>query len=220
MPDGNRSGFAVLFKFGQRQHLEQLRSGRLYCNNQSYFYSIDDNNIARNDRYENMDYLVQANQIRRFWLTYKDGSEYDLQAAGPVRITLGGHHRNIFCCYAVSDITHIKCDARNFAFGDSFVMITHTQEFLDRCAAAARSAGFIPTWGPVTYFDYTTYTGDTGPHYKINDLSYQNEFRLVITPGKRTPVILDIGDATDITSKIGELAQINNLVEFAFDNES
>jgi hypothetical protein len=66
----------------------------------------------------------------------------------------------------------------------------------------------------VEYFNPDTYSGEVGPFRKPSSFEYQQEFRIIITPGTVEPVKLKVGNLKDITTTIYSLADINKLVEF------
>jgi hypothetical protein len=109
-------------------------------------------------------------------------------------------------------------DERNYAFGDSFIIVLNTQEFINRACAAAHAAGFNFSSGLITYYDKKAYSGETGLFAKPSTFAYQQEFRLAVDPGSSQPVRLRIGNLTDITTPTHSLPDINQLVDFGFDS--
>src|SRR5262245_30205479 len=207
----------ILFKFGKREHLEQFRScGLLYMRHQQYFKEIEADE-ARSDRFESTDRVVQPNALRR--LTIESASKRFVirpdDLAGPVLISLAKSPCNIYCMLAVTQpVTGPLVDQRNFAFGDSFLIVLNTQTFLDRVFSAAKSRGFSCQAGLVEYYDDQKYSGETGPFRKPAAFSYQNEFRFVVRPACKEAIQLEVGSLADITSRVHPLSQINRLVEF------
>jgi hypothetical protein len=114
----------------------------------------------------------------------------------------------------MSFVGSAQVDSRNFAFGDSFVVILDSQEFLDRIGQAAKQIGFRTDCHLVEYFNPDIYSGEVGPFRKPNSFEYQREFRVIITPGTVEPVKLKVRSLKDITTPIYSLADINKLVQF------
>ncbi len=213
-------GWSILLKFGQREHLQAFReTGLLYMNSQRYFAERGlASDAVRADRFEGSDRIIQPWDIKRMTFSQKDGPPLEIlppQFVGPVLISFGGDHAwNIFCMFALTyPFPSTLIDERNFAFGDSFIMVLNTQAFIDRTRKAAVAAGFGWKCGPVEYLDYEKHSGETGPFRKPQEFAFQKEFRIAVRPGSRDPILLKVGDLTDITTPIFTLAKINTLIE-------
>jgi hypothetical protein len=206
-------------KFGQRQHLEEFRNdGLLHMNSQTYFSRLEADSV-RADRFEGSDRIIQPSALQRMTIENADGTKIVIlpqHLAGPLLIGLGKKPPcNIFCMFAVTKLTIGPfVDERNFAFGDSFVIVLNTQEFIDRVCSAAAMARLDCDYGLVEYYDVEAYTGEIGPFSKPSAFAYQNEFRFVIHPGSRQPMRLNVGSLLDITTPIHSLSEINRLVDF------
>jgi hypothetical protein len=218
------SGWAVLMKFGQREHLEALRSdGLLHMNPQAYFAKIEKDTVRR-DPFEGTDRIYPPVDVKRLVIkgpadaagTIKEIVITSADLAGPLSVTLTTTHRyNLFCMYGLAaPLAPPFVDERNFQFGDSFILILNTQAFLDRACAAIEAAGFGREYRFVTHYDPVTHSGETGVFRKPRDFAYQKEFRIAVWPGLIEPLQLRIGDLTDITSPILPLAEINQIVDF------
>lgn len=211
-------GSVLLFKFGRREHLEQFRKqGLLFMNSQDYFAELETADSVRSDRFETTDRIVQPNELKRLTIeSNTDGRTITIMPkdlAGPLRIGLGSERCNIYCMFGIADPSVSPLvDERNFKFGDSFIMVLNTQEFVDRVCAAARAANLGWEFGFIEYFDATGYSGETGPFRKPSYFAYQNEFRLVVRPGSTDPIKLRVGSLTDITTGIYPLPKVNELV--------
>jgi hypothetical protein len=209
----------MLLKFGQRQHIESFRNnGLLHMNPSDYFSALEDDHV-RTDRFEGTDQIQQPHDISHirieaidegnvFWLRPRD-------LAGPVLLNFGRSRYNIFCMFSVENPGDgLFVDERNFAFGDSFIIVLNTQAFIDRVCTAAAAVGFCCEYKPIEYYDVATHSGETGPFRKPSNFAYQQEFRFALSPGDKSPVRLTLGDLTDITSPIFALSDINTLVTF------
>jgi hypothetical protein len=62
----------ILFKFGKRDHLQQLRNrGLLHMNSQRYFQEIE-SDAVRGDRFETTDRVVQPKDLKRLTIKSKN----------------------------------------------------------------------------------------------------------------------------------------------------
>jgi hypothetical protein len=215
-----KQDWLMLLKFGQRQHIESFRhEGLLYMNSSAYF-SILEGDHVRTDRFEGTDQIQQPHDFAHIRVEAVDDGKVlwikpeDL--AGPVLFNFGRSYHNIFCMFAVGHSAEdFRVDERNFAFGDSFIIVLNTQAFIDRVCAAAVATGFECHYRPIEYYDVNTHSGETGPFRKPSHFAYQKEFRFALSPGTKTPVRLTLGDLTDITSPIHALSDINSLVTWS-----
>lgn len=213
-----------LFKFSQRQYLEEFRrNGLLYMNTLAHFSSLERDPV-RGDRFEGSDQIHQPKDIRHICLTNSESDKVftfrSESIVGPVLIGFG-RHRNVYCMFALINkiIKGEFVDSRAFGLGDSFIVVLRTQEFIDRVCAAAERSHFRYSFGSVQYYDENSYSGDTGPFRKPGSFAYQQEFRFLIEPGSGQPIKLCVGNLEDITSPILPLAEINRIVEFEFSDE-
>ncbi len=191
----------MLIKFGAREHMEALRNeGVLFLNTQAYF-SRREAGPERADSYEASDRIYQPSDIRQMTVEGTDATGKRVSItikpedmAGPVSIGLSHTPSfNIYCLFGVRQpLSRPFVDPRNFAFGDSFVLILDTQKFIDKAAAASSAAGFSCEWRPVEYYDLAVHSGETGPFRKPSSFSHQNEIRFVTSPGLSEPLILSL----------------------------
>lgn len=203
----------LLFKFGQRAHLEALRRGLLYMNSESFFARLKDDEL-RSDKLEGLDEIHQPHAVKRLTVSGILGmGPLDLTPflSGPVGLCRGGAFRNLFCMYlAPIEPGWLNIDPRCEQFGDSFLILTDLREFAERFHAAARRAGLNSEGRCVEYFDAATYSGEVGYFKKSDRFLFQREFRLAVWPGKEGHIELDLGDLADITSPVSDLAGINS----------
>ena len=211
--------WAILFKFGKKHHLEKLRSdGLLYMNPIRNFADHEKSlSPSQTDKFEGVEEIVQPRDLKS--LTVGTGVEQVVLGpesfVGPIRWSLGRTPApNVYCMFALSDPWKAPLvDSRNFDFGDSFIMFTHTDEFIGRVQAIASERHCDLQWSPVEYFDENEYSGKTGPFKKPSAFSYQNEFRFALHPGSNEAVKLSVGDLTDISTKVFPLNQVNQLIK-------
>jgi hypothetical protein len=220
--EDRKEQWTVLMRFGQRDHLEQLRkSGLVYMNPQTCFAKLEAVDPLRGDRFEGTDRIIQPNALKRLVIQSNvDARKLVIPASqvrGPLRLSLGKSSCNIYCMFAVTETASFSVDERNFGFGDSFVIVSETQAFVDRFSVAARAIQLDLQYGFVEYYDPDVFSGETGPFRKPATFAHQNEFRFVVQPGSRDAIALQLGSLIDITSGIFPLSEINRLVEFPSD---
>lgn len=218
-----RPDWVILLKFQKRKYLEEFREkGLLYLNPQSHFTKLEADAV-RSDRFEATDRIIQPKDLKQMTIENNiDGRKIVVPGSdfvGPILINFGKRSCNIYCMFAVTKPSVGPfVDERNFAFGDSFILVLNTQEFFDRFCAAATAAEFGYEYRLVEYYDVETHSSETGAFRKPNTFAFQNEFRFVLRPGVVEPIRLFLGDLTDITTPIHPLADINRLVEFGVDS--
>jgi hypothetical protein len=208
----------ALFRFGQGNHLEQLRKdGVVYMNSQCYFAKLEAD-LLRGDRFEGTDRIIQPKALKRLIIESNvDSRKFIIPASqlrGPLGLSLGKSSCNIYCTFAVTETASFSVDETNFGFGDSFVIVLDIQTFVDRLRAAAKAVDLDLYYGFVEYYDPNVFSGETGPFKKPATFAYQKEFRFVVQPGSRDAIVLRLGSLRDITSDIFPLSEINRLVEF------
>jgi hypothetical protein len=215
-----RKANLVLFKFGEKAHLEDFRTtGNLYMNTQAYFTGVE-NDALRHDPFEGYDEIHQPKDIRTFTITNDETGETTVfkseNFAGPIKINFGRQSYSLFCMHGLDTIPNEGADLvdqRNLQFGNSFIVVLNNQEFLNRVGRATSALGIESSWAPVEYYDVETHSGETGPFRKPSAFGFQREFRIAIYPGSTGPVRLPVGDLTDITTPIFSLADINKIVK-------
>jgi hypothetical protein len=226
-------GWMVLFKFGERKFLEEFRkNGLLYMNPSTCFSELEREALGagstvdpvRADRFEGTDWIFNPKEheivIEGPGALDSHGKPQNFKVsispeeiAAHTSISINDLSCNVYCMYAT---TAPQCvDVRNLSFGNSFVIILNTLEFLKRFSSAANALGLKYQCGLVDYYDLDKHSGPTGPFRKPCSFTYQNEFRLVVRPGSNQARNLMIGNVEDITSEILPLCEINQLFDFS-----
>lgn len=209
----------ILLKLGRREHLEELRCGLLYMNPLSYFRSLEED-AARSDEREGDDYILQAEHANLVIDTGLSNLGRIAAApgdlAGPIRI---GRYKtrlcNLFCMFALTGpVERPMFGPSHFWPGDSFVLFTHTQEFVSRIESAIPKEGLRLECGLVEYYDDSTYSGQVGRFRKPAKFSYQSEFRIAVEPGSDEARRLQIAELTDITSEVIPLDRADDVLKF------
>lgn len=210
----------LLLKLGQKEHMEMLRKGLLYMNSLAFFTSLEAD-PARGDPYEGTDSIIQPCDIGEFIIdpqipTFEKIRVVPSDLAGPVRIALQRTSScNVFCLFAVNKPIEGSIFPKSYQwFGDSFVLFTHTQEFLSRVAAAAKRRGLKVEGRLVEYYDEFKYSGATGRFRKPSIYSHQSEYRIALETGVQGPFRFEVGDVRDITSEVFPLDSADEVLKF------
>lgn len=210
----------ALFKFGKSAHLEDFRNGVLHMNPQRLFSDLE-KDAVRADPLEGIDRIHQPQEISRIVIknntTRKKIILKPENLKGPLCINFGKQIYNLFCMYSVlrANIYPFLIDERNMAFGDAFIVVLNTQEFINRVGKAVRLAGLCGDYNLVEYYDAEKFSGDIGPFRKPKIFDYQREFRIAVYPGSTEPIRLSVGNLEDITTPILPLIELNKVVDFS-----
>jgi len=183
------------------------------------YFSKLESDLVRTDRFEGTSTIIQPQDIGEFTLTSILGTvtAQPSDFVGPVLISRNRTAScNVYCMFAVTrPVDGTLVDRRNLKFGDSFVLILNTQEFLNRVSSAMKTAGLSCKGGLVEYYDCEKHSGETGPFRKPSTFQYQSEFRLIVYPGSSDPVRLNVGSLVDITSEVLPLSDVNKHLDFS-----
>lgn len=200
-----RTSFGVL-KFTATRHVASFLRGDLHMGPLEYFANLEDDAL-RSDRNEGADFAMQISELA---VQNKRGEFVPI--GGIINPIVSRPRKpsgvNVFCMYALSMPGGFPIHARNLDFGDSYVVLTNGQEFLNRVRSAPLPKGRKLHWGLIQYVDRTTYDGPLGPFRKFGDFSYQQEFRLAVSGGDGSKFELAIGDISDICV-VGPTSEIN-----------
>jgi hypothetical protein len=192
----------------------------MYMNTLRYFKECEED-TARRDSYEGTSSIYQPKHIGEFtispgipgWSPIEAKTE---ELTGPTRFSLDETKAcNLFCLISVREpILHPIFPDRYNWFGDSFVVITNTQEFLARVYAAAQREMFPVEAKCVGYYNANEHSGPTGRFRKRDIYSYQREFRIALETGRDGPYSLMIGDIKDITSEVFPISAADAILDF------
>ena len=206
----------ALFRFGLRSHLEDLRAGLVHMNPLPYFTARESLSASQRDPFEGTDEIYQPKDV--ISLTFQSNGKKTVipstNLRGPVRIGLGRQAPpNVFCMFGLTDpVTSPLVDPRNLDFGDSFVVVLHTEQFAEPIREAAGNFGYQSEFRAVEYFNESDYSGETGPFRKPTRFEYQREWRFALWPGRAGALRLDVGNLKEITTEIMSLRDINDIV--------
>ena len=92
-----------------------------------------------------------------------------------------------------------KLDTRNKEFGDCFLIIKDTWEFLRRLKSTLQISDTKFSYDMVEYIDFSKYKGKKTIFQKDILYQFQKEFRLFISNHINEPIEIRIGDISDIS---------------------
>lgn len=216
--DSNGNPAMILLKMGQREHMEQFRRGLLYMNPLSYFRGLE-GDPARADRFEGLTHIFQPQDVVMRLSAPGFGEividSQDLAAATTISMN-SELCCNIFCLHAITTpVDGTLFPSEHEWFGDSVVLVLNSEAFLNRIVAAAKARN-LPVKGKlVEYFDDKTYTGKLDRFRKSKHFAHQREYRIAVESSGTEPLILEIGDITEITSEVVPFSDANNVFKFS-----
>jgi len=188
--------YAIL-KVGPRKFMEEfVTEGRIYMNTLKYFKDLESKDALRSDKSEGLTASYPAHKMR----IHVGGHEIK-NLTGQVRFGHPEHEKiAIFSMYALTELNlDAIIDDRVLGFGDTTVVITKADEFMDRIRQECEKRNWLYQTDLVTYVHKDTHEGDMGVFRKYSDLSYQSEFRIAVKSGRSGPIDdFYIGDISDI----------------------
>ena len=202
----------LLFKFGEKEHMEALmNSGELYLQTLGHYSDLE--HRERGDKYEGVVTVRSSNGGTLKLKHPETGKEHAIQLTYSQMRESDSSLKtvNVYCLYCLqfeeTDSPEIgmrfSVDVIN-GFGDAAVMIYDVDEFLNRVVKAAEEEGSIVMHRMVRYLDLKDYTGDVGPFRKDSRFSHQSEYRIAVGTPERN------GEA--IKLKVGSLDGIATLM--------
>jgi len=142
----------------------------------------------------------------------------DLAAATTLSMN-SEHCCNLFCLHAITrPINGSIFPAEHEWFGDSIVLILNTQEFLSRVLAACRAKNLSVKGSLIEYYDDEAYTGKLDRFKKPKRFAHQREYRIAVDSPGTAPMLLEIGDIRDITSKVIAFSDADRTFFFSEDD--
>jgi hypothetical protein len=212
--------FAGCFlKFGKLENMAEFyKRGIMYCNPINYFTKIEDG-LLRGDDLENVTHLryFESGNIAFVPVGEKPTKDSltmpfrDAKMMDRIVEPFG----SVFCLYAINLL--FKPFGEQFTitekvkeFGDTFVLIHNTIEFLKRVKKAVDKRKLVSNGDMVEYIDFSKYSGEKSVFQKDIQFAYQQEWRLFIRNKRDKPLKITIGSIEDI-SIIVPTERIENL---------
>ena len=219
--------FLVKF-FDNEVYARDFVNGRIYANTLATFKTLEGiDDSGRADRHEGTIAWLQPGHGR----LEINGMDITDDLAGPTQLQRNWlNHLHIVCLHAVHsgslDMVHVSNDnieglrqqlvipEECRALGEHAVVINNVPEFIRRMETAAQVNSYRIARGLVRYYDPESFHGNFSDVESIfrkqERHSYQREFRFVIdnSPVSAAPLILEIGDISDITRRF-DFAELN-----------
>ncbi len=205
-------------------YADDLIKGKIYLNPLEYYRGIEkvisgnfddteNKNIAINDYLEGSVASVNPKDLERFGLDWDD--EIKNALVGNVHLLSDDFkHLKVFCLYTfifdIEKMIAIKPSQRINLFENKYaVIINDTEEFIKRivnCLKNNNGYGKIMAFKGefVRYYENDEKTKLLSVFNKTNDFEWEHEFRFIF-PEKALnlePIILQIGDISDITTVV------------------
>ncbi|MDD4690306.1 MAG: hypothetical protein PHE51_11260 [Eubacteriales bacterium] len=205
----------LLLKFGSEENMKKLLKGEVYLSTLKSFKESDD--PERGDCCEGDIYIEHFDEENTsIFINDKEVKAKNIELS--VSDCL---NQNVFCLYAVKNEDavrnlkdgHLIIDTRDFdAFnkndnGASCVAIQAIPEFLKRVENSIKQMGLKYEIELVYYYE-NTYNGKLTPFMKRDRYSSQKEFRIWVKNTQNEPLILNIGNISDIASFIPSQSEI------------
>lgn len=224
-----------LFKFFScEEYRDDFLKGHLYFNSLNFFKKHEESEVpGQNDYYE----CCSIHQPDSVKITL--GNLHLTDFAGPISISCNHDllTSNIICFSTIRDDLYYNCKSfeeakQNILFpkellnyGRYAVAIPQGHLFIERFKTAALKGGFFFCHAPVNYYDFSK--DNISCKYpeiafqKRSEFSYQREYRFLLqkTNEEDKPVILEVGDLSDITMVV-KSADINKMLDISYSCEA
>ncbi|RPA67391.1 hypothetical protein EF405_16135 [Cyclobacteriaceae bacterium YHN15] len=180
-----------LIKIGQREYMEKLlNSGEVYFNTIDFFRKNDFGDYLRGDFAEGLKYSPLPNfripSLEKHGIKFKNA-----KINGDTEIS------HLYSMYMLTNEFwegKMHFAKKIIEFGD-YAVIIKPREFLEKILKKAKVE---VKYGPSSYYRTPTIPLSLNPFSKREEFKYQNEFRFVINSNLKDPVIIKIGDISDI----------------------
>jgi hypothetical protein len=194
----NEPAVFAFVKITKQAHSDDFRKGRLYMNTLEYFRTLEGND-ERADPFEGTLSLLQASRSQIIVDGGGKAARID-SLFGQVKLSAGNAaDYNVFCMFAVTDTSQKDLTSNtNKKLGDYAAFVIDGDAFLDRVGRHLREKAYPFNHGLVSYVDIERHHGVYGPFVKPAKHAAENEFRILIRTDRKCPVILDVGDLSDI----------------------
>lgn len=184
-----------IIKIGQKEYMEKLlKNGEVYFNTVEYFRKNDVGDYLRGDFAEGLKYSQLINfrspSLEEFGIKFRNA-----KINGDTDIS------HLFSMYMVTSEFwegKIHFDKRILEFGD-YALIINPREFLEKVMKASK---YEIKYGPAVYYKTPPIPISLNSFSKREEFKYQNEFRFVINSSSKKPIIIKIGDISDIATMI------------------
>lgn len=211
--------FGLVKLFDRLEFAEAFRAGKLLLRKVRYFRRYRDANGAlRGDAFEGIGGLIPPIMIGSITIGTEEIKGSDLVA--PLQIFPEREQAySVLCFYAITNAgfeasefasfddmkTAVQLRQECFELGSHVVTVMQAETFVQRVGEALKRAGLGYSRRLVKYFDPTTFSGffpvAEVPFQKPSIYAHQREYRFAVhtTEEHSCPLVLDVGDLSDIT---------------------
>lgn len=207
----------ALIKFGQQEHLEELRrTGRFRMLQLSTFQNMEDD-VGRGDRDDGLSAVYQPDQIRMSVMGIDIPSE---AIVGPIKIARTITSKcHVFCMHAITSERVIAflnqkaplIDPNNLRLGSHALIILNGIEFLRRVRLAAKKLHIELDAKLVNYVDPATHHGSVDAFTKFSSYAYQAEWRFLTSPSEEGILWLPVEQGLEDISMVVPIAELDQL---------
>lgn len=205
----------ALIKFTSLKWAKRFRKGELYLNSLDYFRKLEDNGLGRGDLLEGSFGIISKDHfdemLPKIGLDISSSFK-DAIIGGMNLLDEEQKYFKVLCLYQLNFNLSRRyvdlIDRRIKDFGNSFVLITNTEEFIKRIVNASFSSKYSIREindGSVEYYNLHTTSQILGPFRKIDYFSWQQEYRVLFIPNR----IDSVFDLLPLTINIGSIADIS-----------
>lgn len=188
-----------LIKVGQKEHIESLlKTGQIYANTVEFFRGLEAKDEQRRDNSEG---AISSFEPKDFSMSLEDGTTLPLKYEN-LRMRFYApefEKTHLFCMYHVTPEFAGKgpiIDPRNIEFGDTALVITDVEEFINRMQSAGEEYGL--NIGPVRYYSLNDDQFNLSVFDKPDFFKHQSEFRFHFSDTSPGPLEFSIGSLEDI----------------------
>lgn len=221
----------VIVKAQKYEYMRKfLLNGEMYMNTLQTFVNMDESD-GIGDKFENSTSFIHYKSLNAI-LKLKNGEEISIHPSSvKVREFVDTNIGNIYSMalvdcniinhngqyvFSIESLDTLNTIGKDY---DTIVVISDPVEFISRCERCVRDMGFELYHNPVEYFSDEDYNKriEITPFKKRDKYKSQREFRLFVDFNINEPVILRIGNISDIAflvhksginSLIGELPEV------------
>ncbi len=207
--------------------IDLLENGTVYFNPIEYFRQVEEQ-IARGDKYEGTVKIQNYHEYEKLKLTLtipESGKKIELNPNKfHLREFLSEIKGTLYSIYCIKtpDVmdSNYAIDQRVKEFGTHFVIIKDVVKFLDLIFKELKKQNISYNSKVVNYYEKDKINGEVTLFDKSSDYEYQKEFRIVLYTSEIKPIVLKIGNLSDI-AEIFEISAIDQMkLEWTNENGS
>tara|TARA_R110002072_G_scaffold16233_1_gene63706 strand:+ start:1188 stop:1850 length:663 start_codon:yes stop_codon:yes gene_type:complete len=199
--------YFLFIRISKEEYIDSLQKiGQIYCNTIRYFREIE-NDGQKADENEGKAFIKQVKNIvikdRERILAKADSAQLYYDNSKDIG--------NIYCLYGVeSSLMNknifseqmVKINRDSYGLGQYALIIHHPTEFMKRVSQKLKTLNKQFNFSPVKYYDKDAYNGELSPFYKSKEFAHQSEIRIWIPSQIEQVYEFQIGDISDISTKI------------------